>query len=552
MYGRPRTDLDVKRCCALLLLLPFLFAPSVANAYSVLSHEEVVDMAWKDQIVPLLKARYPAMTPDDLRVAHAYAYGGSVIQDIGYYPFGSHYFSDLLHYVRPNEFVMALIRDSKTPDEYAFALGALAHFCGDTIGHPIINQITSLENPPLRRRFGQTVTYAEDPTAHLRTEFGFDVVEVAQGHYSQQDYHDFVGFQVAKPLLEQAFHETYGLQVSDIIKHEDLAISMYRRAVSNLIPRFTAIAFVSYRDQIQKAEPGMEKTKFVYRLNKTEYRLEFGTQHMHVGFGGRVVAFLMHAVPKVGPFKALKLKLPNPQEQDLCLKSVNRAVDQYKIYLAQISAQPMPVPPPNAQDVAAAKDAAAKVAKDATQLAKAADKADDPEDKAKKEDAAVKVSRTADKAQATAERTEMKAAVATPEQVQAVATAAAVTPPPVTPNLPELDMDTGKPAGAGEYPLADEAYARLLEDLVSQKAAGASASGSAQVVPAVLATREVSAGLAEDIEHFFAHPLPPAGIPASGKELAKQEAATRQVQVNLVKLRGMEGAAAKSLVALTR
>jgi hypothetical protein len=156
----------MRRCWSLVLFLPLLLAARTADAYSVLSHEEVVDMAWKDQIVPMLKARYPAITADDLRVAHAYAYGGSVIQDIGYYPFGSHYFSDLLHYVRPNEFVIALIRDSKTPDEYAFALGALAHFCGDTIGHPTINQITSEEYPPLRRRFGQSVTYAENPTAH--------------------------------------------------------------------------------------------------------------------------------------------------------------------------------------------------------------------------------------------------------------------------------------------------------------------------------------------------------------------------------------------------
>ena len=493
------------RWCAGLLMLALLLVPHPADAYSVLSHEEVVDMAWKDQIVPLLKARYPAVTADDLRQAHAYAYGGSVIQDIGYYPFGNKYFSDLLHYVRPNEFVDALIRDSKTPDEYAFALGALAHFCGDTVGHPMINQLTAEEYPPLRQRFGQSVTYAENPTAHLRTEFGFDVVEVAQGHYSQQDYHDFIGFQVAKPLLEQAFQETYGLKVNDIIKHEDLAISTYRKAVSDLIPKFTSIAYVSYKDQIDKAQPGMEKSKFLYRLNRTEYRTEFGKEQIHVSAGGHIVAFLLHFVPKIGPFKALKLRLPDAQEQVLCLKSINSAEDQYKTYLAQIHAEPIPVPPPSAQDVAAAKDAAAKVAKDATQVAKEANKAKDPDDKAKKEEAAAKVTETADKARAAAVRTETKAAQASPEQAEVALGAAAAAPPPTTPELPELDMDTGKASGAGEYPLADEAYARLLNDLVSVPV---SAPGAANVV---LPTRTVDEGLAQDIERFYANPLPPTG-----------------------------------------
>jgi hypothetical protein len=521
-----------------LLALVGIFAlglgmPS-ADAYSVLSHEEVVDMAWKAQIVPLLKQRYPAISADELRQAHAYAYGGSVIQDIGYYPFGSHYFSDLLHYVRPNEFVAALIRDSKSPDEYAFALGALAHFCGDTVGHPVINEVTAEENPPLKRRFGQTVTYAEDPTAHLRTEFGFDVVEMAQGHYSQSDYRDFVGFQVSKTLLEQAFRETYGLEVSSIIPHEDLAIASYRKAVSTLIPQMTKVAFVSYRDQIQKAQPGVEKAKFIYRLNKTEYRLEFGTEHMHVGFGGRVLAVFLHVVPKVGPFKALKLKLPNAQEQVLCLKSVNDAVDQYRIYLAQVSASPMAVPPPSEQDVAAAKDAASKVTKDAKTVSNDAAKAKDPEVKARLDASAAKVQATAEKVDAAAARTEEKADAATSAQVQRVAEVAAVSPPPTAPVLPELDMDTGKPAGVGEYPLADEAYAHLLGDLVK--------------------TTAVNPELAADVEGFFARTQPATGVTVHPKDAEKRDALMQGIPANLVKLRAMTSttAAKPEVATLTR
>ena len=162
-------------CCFWLLLGYLLVPANPARAYSVLSHEEVVDMAWLPHIVPLLRARYPNLTDDQIKEAHAYAYGGSVIQDIGYYPFGSHEFSDLLHYVRTGDFVSALLRESSSPDEYAFALGALAHYCGDVVGHPAVNKATADEYPKLRQRFGSVVTYENDKTAHIRTEFGFDV-----------------------------------------------------------------------------------------------------------------------------------------------------------------------------------------------------------------------------------------------------------------------------------------------------------------------------------------------------------------------------------------
>ncbi len=227
-----RTLLPGLRICCLLLLAIRLIFPEPADAYSVLSHEEVVDMAWLPHIVPLLRARFPGLTEDQVREAHAFAYGGSVIQDIGYYPFGSHEFSDLLHYVRTGDFVSALIRESSNPDEYAFALGALAHYCGDVVGHPAVNSVTAEEYPKLRQRFGSIVTYENDKTAHIRTEFGFDVAEVAHGRYSQQNYRDFIGFQVAKEVMERAFQETYGVPLNSIMKHEDLAIGSYRRAVS--------------------------------------------------------------------------------------------------------------------------------------------------------------------------------------------------------------------------------------------------------------------------------------------------------------------------------
>lgn len=510
---------------AILLLSFIALTARPAAAYSVLSHEEVVDMAWHDTIVPMLRARFPGITPDAIREAHAYAYGGSVIQDIGYYPFGSHYFSDLLHYVRPGAFVQALIRDSTTPDEYAFALGALAHFTGDTIGHPAVNQVTSDENPRLRRKYGPIVTYIENPTAHLRTEIGFDVVEVAQGHYSQQNYRDFIGFHVSKPLLERAFFETYCISMGDIIKHEDLAISTYRHAVAFLIPRLTTIAFVSYKNQIQQTRPGIERNKFIYRLRETDYQRDFGNDYTHVSFGGRLLALIIRLIPKVGPFKALKLNLPNPQEQTVYLKSMNGTVDRFKLYLAQIQAAAAPLPPLDPRTATDALKAAAKVSRDATHAEKAAEKAEDPTDKTKDEQAAANLAAKAGLVTAVAERAEANVAaaqngilVAPPDALPPGAPVA----PPSVPTLPELDLDTGNPTRAGEYTLADQTYAHLLDDLLKPTA------------PTIDST------LSADIQHFFAHPATRTG-PAPTEKQARQEARlAAQITTHLAALKGLQ------------
>jgi hypothetical protein len=508
----------LKLCVAAMLCL------RSAGAYSVLSHEEVVDMAWKDKIVPMLQSRFPGISEDEIRQAHAYAYGGSVIQDIGYYPFGSHYFSDLLHYVRPDEFVDALIRDSTTPDEYAFALGALAHYCGDIIGHPVVNQVTSAQNPRLNSRFGQIVTYFEDPTAHVRTEFGFDVVEVAQGHYSQQNYRDFIGFQVSKSLMNQAFQETYGIPVSSVLKHEDLAIGSYRRAVSALIPRITTLAFVTYKDKIQQAAPGVDQRKFLYRLDRTEYEKDFGNQYQHVGIWGHIIAFLLKLAPKVGPFKALQISLPNPQQQDLYLKSINATVDRFHLYLGEIHAAPAPLPPPEQKDAAAAQKAADKISKAADKVTKAADSATDPEQKAKLEADAAHLDKKSDQADAAADRTQAKVdAAEAGETISAPHALPQGTPikPPSVPKLLTLDLDTGRPSSTGEYTLADRTYAHLLHDL-------AKARRSRNAVPA-------TPGVAAAIATFFAHPVPPTSPPHGhfAHEKAERDA---QVQADLATL----------------
>jgi len=161
------------------VLLVALAAGNRLFAYSVLTHEEIIDLAWVSEIRPLLVQRFPGITDDQIKEAHAYAYGGSVIQDLGYYPFGNKDFSNLAHYVRTGDFVRELLAESQTPDEYGFALGALSHYVADIDGHPAVNEAVAIHYPKLRAKYGSSVRYAQDKTAHLKTEFGFDTLQVA-------------------------------------------------------------------------------------------------------------------------------------------------------------------------------------------------------------------------------------------------------------------------------------------------------------------------------------------------------------------------------------
>ena len=194
----------LRHSAALGLLL--LFPVPAAYSYSVLTHEAIIDSTWDSAIRPLLLKRFPAATADELTQAHAYAYGGCIIQDLGYYPFGSKFFSDLTHYVRSGDFILNLIRDSQDLNEYAFALGALSHYAADNNGHPMaVNRAVPLFYPKLGLKFGKLVTYADDPFSHAKTEFAFDVFQAAKGRYASAAYKSFIGFEVAKPLLERAF-----------------------------------------------------------------------------------------------------------------------------------------------------------------------------------------------------------------------------------------------------------------------------------------------------------------------------------------------------------
>jgi len=319
----------------LVLAGVLLLAPArEARAYSVLAHEANIDALWETSLRPLLARRYPRASRDELNHARAYAYGGAVIQDLGYYPFGSHFFSNLLHYVRTGDFVEAMLREAQDVNEYAFALGALSHYSADNIGHPeAVNRAVALMYPKLRAEHGDSVTYAQSPSSHVIVEFSFDVVQAASGAYVSSMYQSFIGFEVAKPVLERAFEATYGMKMDEVFLTEGLAIGSYRHAISETIPEITRIAWRDKREEIQKLNPGAAEEKFVFNLSRQEYEKSYGTDYEKPGLLARFLAFLYRLLPKIGPLKPLQFKAPTKEAEALFLESFKGTRERYKAAL---------------------------------------------------------------------------------------------------------------------------------------------------------------------------------------------------------------------------
>ena len=330
------------------LVFAVLASTSLCSGYTVLTHEALIDSVWDASLQKLLLKRFPGATPEELKQAHAYAYGGCIIQDLGYYPFSSRFFSDLTHYVRSGDFILELIRDSQDLNEYAFALGALEHYAADTEGHRMAtNRAVPMLYPGLRRKFGSDVTYWDNPVAHIRTEFGFDVLQVATGRYAPDQYRSFIGFQVSRDLLERAFRDTYGIEMKDVFGNVTLALGSYRHTVGAVIPGMTRVAWSLKKDQLQKEIPGITRKKFLYNLSRSSYEKEWGTEYHKPGFGTKVMTFLFRIIPTSGPFRALKIQTPTPAVEKLFMASFNSTVDRYKAMLAKVDAGQLELPNEN-------------------------------------------------------------------------------------------------------------------------------------------------------------------------------------------------------------
>jgi len=301
-----------------------------ASAYSVLTHEAIIDVTWDKTIQPLLLKKYPGATEDQLKEAHAYAYGGAVAPDMGYYPYGVKLFTNLVHYVRSGDFVNALLDEANDINEYAFALGVLCHYCADRYGHPIgTNQCVAIMFPEDRAKFGSSVTYAEDPVSHIQMEFGFDVLQTARGNYASEKYHNFIGFKISQPVLERAFLKTYGLSLNDIFKDLPRTISSFRWVIKNLFPSLTRTAWSYKKKDIVKSTPGMTRRRFEYKMKTANYNHEFGKKHDRPGFFPGMLAAVIKILPKSGKLKDFKLKVPGPEAEKIFIQSFDTVQKHY-------------------------------------------------------------------------------------------------------------------------------------------------------------------------------------------------------------------------------
>ena len=322
----------------LLLAILLTVAARPAAAYSVLTHQANIDSTWERCLVPAIERRYPGTTPEQLISAKAYAYGGAIIQDMGYYPFGNVLFTNLTHYVRSGDFVRNLFFQSRDRNDYAFALGALAHYEADINGHPEgTNRAMASVYPELKEKFGNVITYQQAPKQHMQLEFAFDVVQLASGKYHTQDYHQKIGFQVSKAMLERAFLQTYGLELGQVVLNVDLSIASFRFAVSQLVPTAARSAWHYKRKDILKLSPEARRRDYLERVSQKEFRKEYGNEYEKPGFGARIISYFIRVLPKIGPLKPFAFKLPTPEARQF-FKSSFRTV--MASYCADVARQP--------------------------------------------------------------------------------------------------------------------------------------------------------------------------------------------------------------------
>jgi hypothetical protein len=314
--------------------LGLLLASTPAVPYSVQSHQELIDLAWKQSIRPILLKQYPKLTEAQLQEAHAYAYGGCAIQDFGYYPFGNAFFSDLTHYVRSGDFVISLLRNAHTADELAFAIGSLSHYIGDTVGHSAaVNLAVPVEFPKLKMKYGPNVNYAQDPHAHVQTEFAFDVNQLSKRRFAPSAYLKYVGLEVPRPLLRKAFFETYGLNLPDIIGTKETSIRVYRYAVRRFLPNIARAETILHKKSFPPETPSPDLDDLNKDLLQASADNNWEAYRKTPGFTSHLYAGWLYILPKVGTLKLLAIKGPNPQTEDLYIKSMNRSIKSLRFVL---------------------------------------------------------------------------------------------------------------------------------------------------------------------------------------------------------------------------
>lgn len=312
-----------------LALTALACVPRPATAYSVLTHEQLIDLTWDASIAPMIRRRYPDITAQELENARAYAYGGCVIQDIGYYPFGDRFYSDLTHYVRSGDFIVNLFREAHSADELAFAIGALSHYVGDTVGHSeATNLAVPVEFPKLRARFGKVVPYADGEHAHVQTEFAFDINEIVHHRLAPVHYLRHVGLKVPVQQLAMAYYRTYGMNedFSDA-RTRRINVRGYRFAVHNFLPRIAYAVTVLHRHNMPADIPNPEFLKLQAELTQVSVENNWNAYRKKAGIGTYTLAGFIYIIPKIGALKLLAIKGPTVATEDRYIHSVNQSVE---------------------------------------------------------------------------------------------------------------------------------------------------------------------------------------------------------------------------------
>jgi hypothetical protein len=415
-----------------------------AHAYSLMTHEQLVDLTWKDSIVPLLLSRYPTLTPAQLDQARAYAYGGCVIQDIGYYPFGDQTYSDLTHYVRSGDFVVNLFRNATNANELAFAVGALSHYIGDSVGHSLAtNLAVPVEFPKLRAKYGPVVNYAEGQRQHVQTEFAFDINEIARHRMAPVHYLRHIGLEVPVDQLALAFYQTYGLREDFTGKRgRRVNVSAYRFAVREFIPRIAYATTLLHRSHEPADDNTPEALELVNETAMVATENDWQAYRRKAGIGTYALAGLLFIVPKFGAIKMVAVKGPTAETEAEYVHSVMLSLAALRSSLAGFT-------PPGAPHEAAANATPSAASTDAAQA---------------------------------------QAPLAHPSEAKLLPTSAGPrqSRDPSHP-LPNRDLDTGRVVQPGGYPLTDSTYAHLLHLLAEQP------------------TLPIPPGIKEDIQAYYAN-----------------------------------------------
>jgi hypothetical protein len=307
-----------------ICLIALMAYPTAGGAYSLFTHQELIDMVWDRSIRPVLLERYPGLTERELNDARAYAYGGSIIQDMGYYPAGHRYFSNLTHYVRTGDFVTALFDTSRNANELAFAMGALSHYVGDSIGHSeAVNPAVGATFPNLARKYGPIVTFEEDPIEHGRVEFGFDIAQLAKRQYTPEQFRRLIGFQVADRALDRALLETYGLGLVSTLGHA--GPDSYRFSVRKVMPLFgrTEVVRLDGRFHPDRNDEALRQyLKFVGEIAREH---QWAGQYTPPGWKAHFFDILFRGLPPIGPLKVVDVKAPTTETGDWFVRSLNRS-----------------------------------------------------------------------------------------------------------------------------------------------------------------------------------------------------------------------------------